>query len=379
MTTTDPNVFASIAVNFLGGINKPSSDQAGYEVRVNAAGNNLEYIFPPLNAPHGWVDPTLSTVTVTAGTRTVALAPAGAAPAYYWDRGIRRTLASTSVVWPDDEGLHFFYLDSDGALQVTQSESTWHGIIGGTAGGVPVWAVYWSTAGAGSVLRSNDERHSHLMLGSTHLHFHECFGTRRNYGGLLENFTIGAGSADADAQFDCEDTTVRDEDLEFDIVDDDLQALTPLTAPVFYLDGSEASPTWLKKTADAFPVVQAGSVSGTTGTRLQFNELSGGTWGLNEVSNAQFVLSHVFATTDSAEPIIVVLGQTDHTTLAAARAGAKVELRRLSGLLKLLSTEYTPLGSVIYQTNTGYTNTVKGRVVLTDEGLDYEDWREGPQ
>lgn len=42
--TVDPNLYASLATNYLGGIRAPSENEAGFVARANAAGDNLEYV-----------------------------------------------------------------------------------------------------------------------------------------------------------------------------------------------------------------------------------------------------------------------------------------------------------------------------------------------
>lgn len=42
----------------------------------------------------------------------------------------------------------------------------------------------------------------------------------------------------------------------------------------------------------------------------------------------------------------------------------------------MLSLESVPIATVIYQTRTNYTNAVKSRIISTDEGFDYIDWRQ---
>jgi hypothetical protein len=92
------------------------------------------------------------------------------------------------------------------------------------------------------------------------------------------------------------------------------------------------------------------------------------------VSTGDYFLSHIFLTNDSYEQVIAILGQNTYATLALARTGADIELQRLrtTGLPTL---EMVPLYSIIYQTATGYGNSVKARIVATEEGLDAVDWR----
>jgi hypothetical protein len=103
--------------------------------------------------------------------------------------------------------------------------------------------------------------------------------------------------------------------------------------------------------------------------------ISGPNWVLSEVSNNDFVLVHYFATTDVNEPVIGVQGQAIYTSAALARAGALTEINRIVGLSALLSTEKRAIATVIFQTATAYANVPKAKVVVTDTGANFVDWR----
>lgn len=335
----------------------------------------LPAIAQATNAPHGWSDPT-ELVATTGASRTFTLAPAGSVATYWRSGSPQRYTASQSVVWPNSQGIHFFYLDTAGILQTTQTSTTWEDAILGTSGLIPVWALYWSVS-LGIVLRDLPETHTAEMNGRTHLHLHNGVGTRRYSGGLLAGFTIGDGSLNTHAQCSAGSVTIADEDLVFTFTDGVPQDLTPiLQSPVFYLDGSSL---WKRKTADGYPLLQGNSVPENAGdTRPSWNQLVGANWQLTETAINDYVLMHVMASTDRNEPLMTICGQATYLTLATARNGAHVEFQNLRGLVSLLSTEYTPLGSIIFQAG-NYANAVKARVVLTDLGTNYLDIREGPR
>jgi len=68
------------------------------------------------------------------------------------------------------------------------------------------------------------------------------------------------------------------------------------------------------------------------------------------------------------------MGQNGYSNRGSARSGAKVEVHSLV-LDQLLFPEIRPIATIIYQTKTSYGNAVNARVVSTDEGDDYIDWR----
>jgi hypothetical protein len=81
---------------------------------------------------------------------------------------------------------------------------------------------------------------------------------------------------------------------------------------------------------------------------------------------------HIAATNDVENPIVAILGNT-YNTKSAARAGANTEFAAMSGLP---FAEFVRLGTVIYQVSNTYTNTTKARVVSTDDGSAYIDYRD---
>jgi hypothetical protein len=140
---------------------------------------------------------------------------------------------------------------------------------------------------------------------------------------------------------------------------------------VFYRSG--ATGLWKRKEANSFPVITSGE-EGYTGANglLPYNFFNGSNWVLNQVDNNKFVLVHVFATNDIEFPIIAIQGQAQYNSKASARRGALTEIKELSGLPVY---EFCPLGSVIFQTGSSYTNTPKAQIVSTSDGDNYEDHR----
>lgn len=321
----------------------------------------------------GFVNRTDSVLTFTDSTRTFSIAPAGTGYQVFLNGALVVVDALKSVAWANAEGIWFFYLDPTGALRATQDTAVWFANF--TAGGAGVAAIYWDATGSSSIRRI-DERHGYEMPHSVHAYLHNYLGTQYESGGALSGFSIvgGAASTAAAAQFSVADAVVVDEDIRHVITGGSPQALAlPAQIPVFYLTGAGV---WKKKSADAFPVIYSGTAgfSGANGL-LAWNQLSGGTWTLQEVTSGNYVLVHLFLTTDTVEPVIAVQGQAIHTTLTAVRSAANIEISTIIGLARLLSTEKRALGTVIYQTSTAYSNTPRAKVVQTDTGTNYEDWR----
>jgi len=327
----------------------------------SAGGTSYDAQFTTLSEPTGFPNRTDTTLSFDDGTLTLTIAPVGAT-FDYWVEGVKHTVGTKTKAITNTEGLWFFYLDSSEVLQATQTFST--SILTENA----ICAiVYWDVSAAAHLILA-DERHGTIMDGITHQYLHEIFGAQWLSGGALGNFSVDqSGDVNAHAQFDCGSVFIADEDITFQFTDGSPQDLTPiLQAPIFYLSGSG---DWNKDAATTFPVKRFGASD-----RLAWNEFSGGTWSQTEVTNNDYVLCHIFATNDQTEPIIAVQGQADYNNIVSARQGATTELDNLitSGLPVV---EWTPLGTVIYQTSDGYTNAVQARVVSTDEGADYVDQR----
>jgi hypothetical protein len=95
---------------------------------------------------------------------------------------------------------------------------------------------------------------------------------------------------------------------------------------------------------------------------------------LTEVTNGDFVLCHVFATSFAHANPVIAVGQAEYSTKKAAQAGAVTEITSILSIANI-SPELKPIATVIFQTKNTFTNAVKAIVVSTDEGDDYVDFR----
>jgi hypothetical protein len=191
---------------------------------------------------------------------------------------------------------------------------------------------------------------------------HTVFGARYISGCALQGFTIGSGSADADAQFSADSGSIRDEDILH-------QFSSQAQLPVLYRSGQN----WRKKPADAYPFIQSG-VEGYTGAsgRIAFNEFTGGAWQLTEVPNNHFTMVHLFATNDINTPYVAIAGTNTYATKPDAQDSANSEIASLTGIP---FAEFVAIGTVILQSSNSFTNSVKAAVQVTGDGADYVDFR----
>ena len=305
-----------------------------------------------------------STISFVDGTRTFTISPTGS-QYDYWSNGVQYTpTGPQSTILEDDEGMQYVYFDG---AALTSSLDFSDAIITDYA---YVAAVFWNADDAESIFFA-EERHCRTMDSSTHLYLHYTFGTAYDSGLELQNMVVdGNGSLDTHAQCTVEDGVIRDEDIVITITNGSPQTLGPIAeVPMYWRSGSSGN--MRKIPATTFLVT-------TTGTgRAAWNEYTGATWQLTEATNNDYVLTHFFATNDLVDPVIGIVGQSEYATIALARAGAIDELLGLElGAEGAFASEFKSIASVIWQTSTGYANTVKSRIVSTDDGSDYIDWRQ---
>jgi hypothetical protein len=292
----------------------------------------------------------------TSPDRTFTIAPTGVSFDFYV-KGTKFTkTAPESIQLPNLAGNHYIYYTDAGVLSTTQTLSS--SLFEDNA---LVSIVYWNTD---TNTRSYfaEERHGLTMDGATHTYLHTVFGARYLSGLALQNFSVnGTGNLAANAQFDADQGRIRDEDI---LIEISAQA----QIPILYRQGS----LWRKKAADAFPIIYSGT-AGYTGAngRLPYNEFTGGVWQLTEVANNAYVLVHFFGTNDKDAPVVGIQGTNTYSNVTAARNAASTEITSLSGLP---FAEFVAIGSVVFETANGYTNTPKARVRSVNGG-DYVDFR----
>jgi hypothetical protein len=313
-----------------------------------------------------------SIYSIDDGYRRFTISPTGDSYDIYL-RGTKHTISDTrSVIWDNIEGIHFFYFDLYDVLKETHDEMLIASLIKGD--GVLVSYIYWDATNSVSLLLA-EERHGVQMDGATHAFLHTNFGAQYGSGGGLSSFTAdGSGALATHAQFAAEHTVLYDEDLALNTATS-LQIVTlPAEIPIYYRSG--ASGNWRRKTADTYPLIYSGT-AGYTGAsgRCPYNQWTGTVWQLSEVDQGSFFLVHYYATGGTRQPIIGIQGQTQYSTVTAARAGAYTEIAAIQGVIRLLAKEEVKLGTVIYQTSSTYANVPKARIRTVDTGGNYIDFR----
>lgn len=322
--------------------------------RVTAIENDINTTQELVKEPTGFPNRTDTTLAFSDASRQLTIAPTGASFDVHI-KGNKYTKTTESITISDVDGNHYIYYTSAGVL--TETTTFAPTIFENNA---LVSIVYWNTSNQKSAYFA-DERHGLVMDGATHGYLHTVFGARYLSGYALQNFVVdGDGTLDTQAQFQADSGSIRDEDLV-------ITSSPTSNIPVLYRQGL----LWRKKPADAFPLIYNGT-AGYTGTNIAYNEFTGGAWQLTEVINNNYILMHIFATNDYQNPVIAILGTTSYPNIPAARLGADSEISSISGIP---FAEFVALGSVVYQTNSAYTNTPKAIVRSASAGENYVDFR----
>jgi hypothetical protein len=326
------------------------------------SGTVLDGVAPSLpGEPNGFENRDDAVLSWDDTTRTLSIAPRSPATTYaIWSNGVRyvKTTASSLQI-PDAEGRHLFYFDDDGVLQTVGSFVD--NII---ARWCFVALVYWDATNKQAVPAPFNETHGYQMPASVHAYLHAHLSAQWGGGLELSVTATGNGSLDSHCQFAASAGVLVDEDIKHSIA---AKALTA-NCRVLYRSGT----TWRMGAASSFPVL-----IGATGL-AQWNDENGGNWQLAEAGSGDYVLAHVYAMPaldHQAGALNVVMGQATYSTLSAARLGAVTEIEQLN-LFGMPDPEFRAIATLIVETKATFANTVKSRLVRTDTGADYIDWRQ---
>ncbi len=350
------------------------TDAGGYytATEVEAAlqeignGTTLDGLYTPRDEwlQNGFASLITSTLTWSDSgpDRTLSLQPT-ATDFNYWVEGVEYISAGDTKQIANTEGIWVFYYDAAGLQAVNSPTAAEVGSIIRTKALVSI--LYWDVSAAAQIY-FGEERHGKGMSPETHAYLHFLQGLAYLSGLGLNTMDVdGSGDFASSIMFGIDAGSVADEDLYKNI------AAVPASAglPVYYMTGATA--TWNKQIKPLYSAILTG-VAGED--RIAFNEYAGGAWQLSETTHDNYCLYHVFATTEINTPMISVMGQNEYATKSAARAGALTEIRALISN-ELPFPEIRPVASVIYEAAIGYSNALGSRIVSTDAGDDYIDWR----
>ena len=320
--------------------------------------------------PNGFVDRTDVTLAWDNGTRTLTLT--GTYGIYSDGNAFIKTGGTIQI--SNDEGAHFIYYDGSGDLQELTAFDI--SLINQYCF---VAEIYWDATNSAAIPWPVNELHGVSMSPDTHVYLHSTVGAAYVSGlGLTGLTTSNAPTGDNDnqCQLTAESGEMRDEDIPQVI---QVRGSLTDTIPVLWKSGAEGSSVWRMDDTRSFPVTNLGTVSG----RVMWNELTGGSWQLTEVStNNNFILTHIYSIpglNPSTGDLVAIAGQGEYANVTAAREAAGTEATALA-LDGLPSLEFVLVGTLIVKTNATWTNTTKAAFVTVDAtGADYVDWREAPK
>lgn len=323
---------------------------------------------------NGFFNKTDTTVSFNEATREFSISPAATEYTLYSNGVEYIKTATESCTITDTKGPWYFYFDSTGTLQCTQTFdieviSRWAFIS----------EVYWNAANSRAIIFT-EERHGVEMNSRTHVYLHLTRRAAWESGLALLNIDADAsGNNNSSAVFNVEDGVYWDEDIRLDTTNSTQILTGDAEIPIWYKTGTSGD--WNQSDADGFPLIHDGK-AGWTG-RAPFNEFTGGSWQLTETTNNDFFLVHYFATNNylstvagnGDEPIIGILGEAEYPTRNAARDGAESEILQIT-TEGLPTPEFIPIATVIWQTSNSYSNTPKARIRSVEGGGDYINWIE---
>ena len=275
----------------------------------------------------------------------------------YYIKGLKydKDGADNVTIDNNSEGDQYIYFDGD---TLTYSTDFFNDLLSDYA---YVATLYWDDTN-NQIIYFGDERHGITMDAATHYNLHIAEGTRYVSGLALVDLTVdGDGSTDDQAQFGTSSGYILDEDLMHSI-----NTITVgSTIPVFYKNG--AAGNWRTASQAGFAFLNGASYP-------KYNLYSGGVWTQPQIGTNQYVIYHIFATNDINNQIVSIMGQDKYTSNTAAREAAPDELNNMV-LEGLPFVEFIALGSIILNSESGYTNSVKTRIISVSAGVEYIDWR----
>lgn len=296
--------------------------------------------------PHGFPSRTDNTIAFDNTSREFTIAPTGAS-FKVWASGTEYTITTAQTfAIPDTTGLYYIFFDGEFGYQT--SYFVWESQA-------PVSYIYWNQTTQKAEFFA-DERHGVTLDWATHEYLHRTRGAALANGFALGSYSIvGDGSLAAHAQVGLADGTFFDEDLEVAITNSATPTpnsweqilASPAQIPVFRLDGTE----WVQETPTTFPLMQGSA-------RIRYNLLTGSTWSVADVGQADYGISWIVATNNLNYPVIAILGQGTYGSLPATRNVGWEDLT----LTNLPIVEMRPLWKLAFQTSTAYANTPHARL-----------------
>tara|TARA_R100000951_G_scaffold19275_1_gene16085 strand:- start:2116 stop:3555 length:1440 start_codon:yes stop_codon:yes gene_type:complete len=308
--------------------------------------------------PTGFLNLDESTVSFDGGTLTFTIAPVSTEFVYYI-KGCRfeitipksATITNTSGTW-------FFYLDDSEVLIATQNHLDFGENV------TPAGHVYWNAVTQEDIW-FGDVRTNLAMTWGAKRRVHEVDRVEGRDSDFIIHDTItdGDGTLDAHAQISILDGDLYHADIKRSVVDAAVPAadweqhlLNIAQIPIYYRDGADLM---YKKAANNFALIE------DAGNLIFFNEeVTPGNWQLTNASNNQFVAVYLFITMDPRHPVVGLLGN-----ISASSPSKSLDPSMLIPTGDAFAS-FGFLKALIFQTSTGFTNSVKARLFAVSDVVD---------
>lgn len=277
----------------------------GNDPRIQDALNLATHVELTAKKYHGifWDDETSSyetTISYNVSTRTLTITPTAGSFRVYIDGAIHVYYGPQTITHAATEGGWFFYYNSSGVL--TASQTVWSLLAD-----VPVAFLYYDATTPDYILL--EERHHHEADKEWHNSQHFAMGTfvKRGTDFVLGNYTL-ATSSDAAVTWSLGSGTVVDEDINTSV------SAVADGGPYQTWRKDGASGAW-RRTQRTIPY------HFNSGTNwIQYNQLTGGSWQLTDLTNNQFVCYYIFVvpSTETSKQVVIIPGQQVYATEALA-------------------------------------------------------------
>lgn len=297
--------------------------------------------FPVDSSNNYYVD-----LTYNESTRTITITPTGSTfDVFCYGNKVTKTGAQ-SIQHGTQYGGHFIYYDTNGTLVTGQTP--WDLIHH-----APVAYVFWDSTNSRGL--PFFELHHSGRDTFAHKRLHSVDGTQIESGFSVAGYTLATDS-DAGVTFSVSSGVIADEDIQFTT-----EALTDGTAYVIFRRIG-ASGNWQFSKTSTLPFLNGS-------TNIAYNQNTGATWQMTDVTANYFVNYYAFATTalnttkitptpSNSQQIILIPGQAIYTTLTAAQAETVGNLSYGS----LPFQEIAPLYQITFEYKSAFGGTGKCKI-----------------
>jgi len=255
---------------------------------------------------------------------------------YYIEGKKYQRTEGMSCEFPDESGMHYFYLGKDGELHT--SMHMWHDAEDNDNPNyfedTPVVSVMYYNKDQGTINIFGDERHGITMDGFTHFFWHVTFHTQYAGGMDIDGITEGG--------------TTHSTITSGHLYDEDLYMPLPTqtTTPIWYAkyNDDEEKNLWYSEPGQGTDTI---ALKFEGDDYISYNEFyEAGKLKQTQLTEDQFTTVFFLGTNSSVSPYISIVGQTAYDSLAEVREGIENEISYIK-TTGLPTPEFLFIGCVI--------------------------------